>query len=500
MAINTTLQTIKLDYEQICDSKQIVVQCNLDTTSKGGISKICQAQSEVVIESTQILAKQIKVQGKAYIKVVFLNSEGAPSAFDYIADFVETIAQDSVSEEMSASVRARVVDTENSVSGNQIKIQCVIDLTPVVLEGITQDFVVDVEGALAEKNTCVTQEFVRCISDSMQVGESVQTGMQVEEVLLFACKAIVCEVETLKGDLVVSGRCNAEIIYTSGGRVYNQTMCIPFVKEVGDGGVYTRAAICATVTGSKLMIEGTDLENNLRAEITIELSGNVFEVGEVQLIKDVFCPTQKLEASSKELKFVEVVGIKLIEEKISGSVECDDKNVIIRKILSCGVVSCSTENIYASSGVMVVEGLALVGIVYETDEEKISCMQIELPYSLQSKCDDDINGKSFAGSCIVCDSVARIKRGREVEIDATIIIAVNISKEQTVSGLVCIEEGEEIQTKKAAISIVVAEVGETMWSLAKKLAMPIATIKEQNEVTGDVMQGGERFVVYREIK
>ncbi|MEG1609042.1 MAG: hypothetical protein RR348_04165, partial [Clostridia bacterium] len=78
MAINTTLQTIKLDFEQNFESKQIVVQCNLDTTSKGGVSKICQAQSQVVIDNVQTSARQIRAQGRAFIKVVFFNAEGTP--------------------------------------------------------------------------------------------------------------------------------------------------------------------------------------------------------------------------------------------------------------------------------------------------------------------------------------------------------------------------------------------------------------------------------------
>ena len=60
MAINTVFKSVSSDFERTLDGKQIVMQCNFDTTSKGGVSKVCALSSDVQITKAQALSKQIK--------------------------------------------------------------------------------------------------------------------------------------------------------------------------------------------------------------------------------------------------------------------------------------------------------------------------------------------------------------------------------------------------------------------------------------------------------
>lgn len=499
MAINTTLQTIKLDYEQILNSKQIVVQCNLDTTSKGGVARICQAQSQVIVDNTQVLTGQLKVQGKVFIKVLFFNTDNQPQSFDYIADFVETLACKEVTEEMQVFVNARTLDTENSVSGNQIKIQCVVELTPRILESVSNDFVVDVEDALTQKQVQLTQEYLYTVQDSMVISDEVDSGMCIDEILLFDCKAIICEQECSKGRLILSGICNVDFVYTSEGNLYNQTMKVPFVRDCGDCDNFTKACIKVSVKDSKLIITGTESQNILKAEITLEFCGNVFECGEVEVVTDVFCPTQDIQLNSKSVDFDMIVGSKKIEEVINGSVESDEKDCVIKKVCECVVLNCGVENVFCEDGILMCEGLVVAGIIYEDDKNSMKCMQIELPYSLQNKCEDCMPNSIFSGDCLVCDMSTKIKRGREVEISASILINICEKMPSTFSGVNEIQEGEIIEQKNCAISIFMPQSGQTLWDVAKCLGVSIDKIKEQNPDISEIMSGQERLLIYREI-
>ncbi|MEG1609288.1 MAG: hypothetical protein RR348_05415, partial [Clostridia bacterium] len=404
-----------------------------------------------------------------------------PQAFDYIADFVEDIACDKIVEDMEAQVVARVLDTESQASGNQIKIQSVIELLPRSLESCTNDFLVAADGALTQKTTQVAQQFVAKINDNMQIEDALETGMTVDEVLLFDCRALLAEAEMSKGDIVASGRCSCEIVYVSGGKIFNQNMCLPFVRTLGEGGAHTRASVDVAVKESKLVIEGTDKENVLRAEVTLQFCGNIFETQEVELVEDIFCPTQNLSVDRKNIAFELVEPIVEVEEKISGSVESDNKDCVIKKVVAQSIVQSSVDNVFVDNGVVVCEGLVVAAIMFEDDEEKLNCMQIELPYSLQSKQENDLISGNLVGQCLVCDLSTKIKRGKEVELDATILISIFHNSPRNLCGIVAVEEGEEIKQKRCGISILIPKSGQTMWDVAKQLAMPIEEIKMQNQ-------------------
>ena len=134
MAINTTFKSISSDYERNLDGKQIVMQCNFDTTSKGGVTSVCALSSDAQITKVQALSKQIKISGRVSLKLVYLDIEGKLNSFDYISDFSEDIADESVIADMPCLVRANIVDSVSSISGTEIKVQTVVELLPTVVE------------------------------------------------------------------------------------------------------------------------------------------------------------------------------------------------------------------------------------------------------------------------------------------------------------------------------------------------------------------------------
>lgn len=499
MAINTVFKSISADYERTLDGKQIVMQCNFDTSSKGGVSRVCALSGDVRITKSQTASKQIKTNGRVCIKLVYLDQEGKLNNFDYISDFSEDINDDAVIADMPCLVKASVVDMQSSVSGAEIKVQTVVELTPSVVEINTVEILEDAEGALLLKQDQEYQRYVCEIDESVEAVDDYSCGVKVDDVLFFDAKAIVGNVDNTDGKLIVTGQAEVSLIYTGEGVVSTKNFNIPFAQELACRDENLRACISASVKDSRLVIEGAGSDNVFRITLNIALSGFVMQAISAISVIDLYSPTNSLEIGADSVSFDATQGEMRFEERISGSVSVENSDESIKNILSCIVTHNNLSNLVAMNGAVLAEGVLNTSVIYETEESMTKCMQVELPYSLQFDAENVAEDTMLCGSALVTDCSYKVKRDREVEITANIVISVCASARVVNTVVKSVEEGAELQADTNAVSVYIPAKGESIWQVAKTLGMSIESIKEQNPDLGALMAGDERIVIYREI-
>lgn len=499
MAIETTFKTLSSDYERELDGKQIVMQCNFDTQSRGGVTKVCAVSGDVQICKAQAMAKQIKTSGRLSLKLVYLDGERRPASFDYISDFAEDINNDMIIADMPCMVRANVVDIQASIVNNEIKVQTVVELVPVIMEISTIDVLEDVQGALTLKEERYFQKYMGMVDEEFEIYEEYNVGVAVDEVLLYDSKAIVCDVKNEDGKLIVSGNTQVSIVYTSAGEVESKSMNIPFAQEVAIKGDNLKACIVAKVKESKLVIQGEDNDNTFKAVLTINVAGFVMQQTCEQMVVDLYSPTNKLDISTSKLEFTRQDGVRKFEERISGSVTVEDKEESIREILCCIVTQNALSSVVAMDNSVLAEGVLNTSVLYVNQDNENKCMQVELPYSLQFDCGEYTPDTMLSACAIAMDCTHKTRRDREVEICANIVVSV-CATTKICQDIICgVQEGEECEHNSNAVSIYLPDKGESIWQVAKTLGMSIDSIKEQNPYLEDEMMGDERIVIYREI-
>ncbi len=499
MAINTVFKSVSSDYERTLDGKQIVMQCNFDTSSKGGVSKVCALSGDVQITRTQVLSKQIKTSGRVSIKLVYLDAEGKLGNFDYISDFSEDINNDSVIADMPCIVRAFVVDMQSGVSGNEIKVQTVVELAPSVVEINTLDILEDSDNALALREDQQYQKYICAVDEEFEISDEYACGVRADDILYFDSKAIVGGVDNSDGKMSVTGQIEVCLVYTGEGVVSTKNLSIPFAQELAVRGDDLSACISAKVKDSRLVIEGSDSDNVFKITVCVALQGFVMQSETVSAIVDIYSPTNALDVSSAEICFDRRDGMRRFEERISGSVGVENADESIKSILGCIVTQNNLSNLVAMDGAVLAEGVLNTSVVYENEDGACKCMQIELPYSLQFDCEEVSEASVLDGRSIAADCTYKVKRDREVEITADMIISVCIAEKVCNTVIKGVEEGDEIQCNSNAVSVYLPSKGESIWQVAKTLGMSIDGIKEQNPDLGALMNGDERIVIYREI-
>ncbi|MDE6472137.1 MAG: DUF3794 domain-containing protein [Clostridia bacterium] len=499
MAINTIFKSVSSDYERNLDGKQIVMQCNFDTTSKGGVSKVCALSSDAQITKVQALSKQIKISGRVSLKLVYLDSEGKLGSFDYISDFSEDIADEAVIADMPCLVKANIVDSVSSITGTEIKVQTVVELLPTVVEINTVELLEEGEGALALREEQDYQKYLATVSEEFEVSEEYACGARVDDVLLYDAKVVVCNVDNGDDKLTVSGQLEVSVIYSSEGVHATKNISLPFVQELATCGENLRACIVAKIKDSRLIIEGDDNDNTLKMIICVALQGFVMQSEKTSAIIDLYSPTNALVVSKETVRFDRQNGVMRFEERISGSVAVDSGDDGIKSVISSVVTQNTLSNLVAMQDCILAEGILNTCVIYISESDVIKCIQVELPYSLQFDKEGVSADDMLCGSAIATDCSHKVKRDREVELTANIVLSV-CSKTPVENVVIkSLEEGECLQANTSAISVYIPSKGESIWQVAKTLGMSIESIMEQNPTLGEVMQGDERIVIYREV-
>lgn len=498
MAINTIFKTVNTDYERTLDGKQIVTQCNFDTQSRGGVSKLCALTGDVQITKIQTLSKQVKISGRLALKLVYLDGERKLNNFDYISDFAEDINDDRIIADMPCIIKADIVDIQSSIAASEIKVQTVIELTPNIVEIATNEILEDVEGALTLKEQQSYQKYLGKIEEECELSEEYACGVKVDDVLLFDAKAIVTDVVSEGGKMSIAGKAEVTLVYKAENIVSTKNMTIPFVHEPNIKGDDLKACISAKVKDCKLVIEGDENDNILKAYVTLCLTGFVMQREDVNAVTDLYSPTNKLSVTSGKVCFMQQECMQKFEERISGSVSVEDDDSIAT-ILSTVVTQNSLSSLVAMDGEILAEGVVNTTVIYQDDNGENKCMQVELPYSLQFASEGMTDKVKLSGTAIVTDCAHKKKRDREVEITLSVQLSVCTKREVEECVIVGVEEGEECEHDQSAVSIYLPDKGESIWQVAKTLGMSIESIKDQNPEIANEMTGDERIVIYREI-
>ena len=148
---------------------------------------------------------------------------------------------------------------------------------------------------------------------------------------------------------------------------------------------------------------------------------------------------------------------------------------------------------------MTISGMAEVAVIYLDENDEVDCKRVEVPFV--EKCQYGLgDDKLMDCTPYVKDVTVKVKRDREFEINLDIDVTMDIAQRTIVKGISEVVEGEARQVDRVAISIYTPKQGESLWDVAKQLAVSDKEILAQNPDIGDVMTGEERLVVYRELK
>ncbi len=79
------------EYAREFGSNTATVECNIDSSAKGGVGKLLSVSANVKSAMVDKSGDTAKVMATLNCKVVFLNKAGEYDSFDYLCDFTQAV-------------------------------------------------------------------------------------------------------------------------------------------------------------------------------------------------------------------------------------------------------------------------------------------------------------------------------------------------------------------------------------------------------------------------
>ena len=270
----------------------------------------------------------------------------------------------------------------------------------------------------------------------------------------------------------------------------------PFAEEVQAEDVAEGDAVFATVAvrSSKIVLSGVTGANIIRFDGDVALKVYVLRDKEAEVVADMFMLANEVEMERTQAQFRCFGKTAYTSEKIHGTASLGDRPeadaVVAVPYARCFVAKAET----AESGATV-EGVLNADVVY-TDESGLNSVRAEVPFSL------DIDGEFGDGVkafCVVEKVAAKVRRGGEIEIDATVGILLTSYRTATVEYISSVTLGEEKEQNTSALSLYIASDGDEMWDVCKALTATPEEIMQQNPSLSTPLAEGERVIFFRSL-
>lgn len=502
MYIQPNFDNIKTDGKKTITKKEISVGCNISPQEQKGIKKILGVEGSARITNNETLVDEIKLNGLVNFKVLYLDSENEMRSLDYIAEFTDSVSQQGVSLQSKISALASVKDISVSATDNQIKLMA---LTEIVIDELFSE---EINALVGVSDNCLkrvkeirVQNLTGSGTGSFEIAEEFETNTNIEKVLLFDSAAVVTDVKCGIDSVLVSGEVITDIIYKGATGIITKCFSMPFSEEVTVNGAFAgqKVSVRAEITDSKIILSGNETNNLIKAQVQLKISANAYEDKQIEVISDIYCAEKEIvkETVSKNTEYF--TGCKFFDEKINGTAQLDVQMTAIKDIITTSASRSVLVNLIPGTDSVTAEGVVSAAVIYNDDNGEINSVQVELPYSIELRVENlSLNGK-IKGTAVLSNIYARAKRDKEIEAIAELKFCLEIFDSGCIEYISSIEEGEDKIPPKNAISVYLAEKGETMWDIAKALNMKPDEILKQNPDLKEPLENNMPVCIFRKI-
>lgn len=486
---------------------QVAIEARLQPETDAKIAKILTISCDSDILSYEALAGEVRYNGRANFKVLFVDTDGATNSMDYNADFSDKVVDEAIMPSSELLIEAHTLDTDTiSVTQNEIRISAAVEICCKVV--VSEQYNLIKEGT--EEIYTHTDELEYDVisskgGETFYVSEEFEPKDNIVNILLCEANNITTDVSCGLDCVVFNGMVDLNVIYTTdNGLIKNETFTCEYSHEINAPGariddkvVYVIKINSFTVTLADDMASEHKI---LKGEFKMQAECRTLTVAKAVAVIDAFSVSKEVKIIGESIDFKKFVGTKRFDESIDGTANLGSDLPSVDKVICLTSSKIQVANIYNEGNKLTIEGVLHTGIIYWNNEyETRNSVSVELPYSLTVKCDLPEGMLEFDGNACIVKINARPKKSGEVELSASVKFCINIYSKKVCYYIKDIEIGELKVSHQSAISVYITRQGEKLWDVAKALHTTPQNILANNPHLKEPLPSGERILIYRQI-
>lgn len=485
---------------------QAVIECKLPVNNDTQVSKILCASAKSYISAFEANNGEVNFSGNVNFQVIYENEDKVASALDYTADFKDKFVSDKINPMVVPIITSNVVDVNTTTLNNEVKVVAIVEICVEIIHTEEVSALVEVTGdqVFTKTETINYSNFLGVLSDKFEVGYDVEIKDNILQVLEVSLSPYLESVVADDRIAKVTGGANVDICYLTNGetpllRSYQTT--VDFVQEVALDALTSDACIQSNLNINYSQIKVTtniDADNAIvNLSIPYDYLGYAFSESTMDVVTDVFSLNNYVNVSTQS-----VAGIKCAESlqdtsKVSGYVTIEDN--FIDEVLGtcCNTITLATSAI--ANNTLTLEGVASTTVIYLNKETNtMHTAIVEMPFSITENLENVTDDYSAVVTLSLGEVSCRLKRGSELEVNATLFVYANLYGETLEAVITGVTIQDEKPETNSVLTIYVVKPNETVWDIAKELNISPDDLLYQNPNVNLPLMGGEKLIVYRQ--
>lgn len=513
-------KSIHMDQIKCSASTQVTIEDDINITdAKPDVYQLVTEQGDVEIEEVRAMEDHVHVKGILKFCVLYISDEEVhhPAAMEGSLPFEEQIFMDGVSASDSVTVKPVLEDLSvGMINSRKLSVQALaqLKLSVEILQDMQAAVALDCEDITEmHKKTIQALNLSIAKKDIFRIREEVELPNGLPNIFCMlwqSCKLKDVTFRVMEEKLALQGEVALFFLYEGEGE-QRQTAwyetSIPVSGTVECQGM--REGMLENITcriGHKeieVKPDNDGEERKISLELVLDLDMKLYEDIQVEMIADLYGVTKEIEAVKQMGRCKQLVMKNTGKMKASGRFKAAPGLPKMHQICS------STGEIQMGGIEPCKEGLKLTGAVdvrsvYTTDDGDLPfyCLKGSIPFSYVLEVPEGAADCQYEIEPSIEQLTVSLLDGDEA--DAKVMLSFK--------GMVCRMKEEPVVAdvkvtkldpeKLAALPGIVAYIvkeGDTLWNIGKRYYVPIAQMKEMNDLSSEEIKPGDKLLVVKGI-
>lgn len=466
------------------------------------IERILKCRIYPSVTSKNISGDRLDVDGVAVIKLYYLDSKKqAIRCCEHTSPFSCSFNIKNASQDMTATVKLRV-DYLNcrALSPRRLDIHGAFSVCASVYSRAEQENCCNIEGddiqqrkhseTISTLSGIGQQQF--SVSEVLDIG---QGKASPETILRSGLSVNVQDSKAISDKLMLKGEVVLHILYITDietGAEDTMSFSIPFSQVIDVQGISetSQSKVSVDVLNYDVSLKSEYDESSTLVTLDAHLCATVcaYDEKNIELIDDAYSTAYELDISYKQTSLMRLISNISMSSSVKDETKISDSGITkIIDLWNDGINSITSYE----NGILTVKGkvnccifaLDGDGVPFYAERAIDFTMTPEISQELQSvKADTEISEVMLN---------FRITGENSVEIKADLRLRASVFETRVcraVSAVTGNEERKREKDKTAALTLYYADEGENLWSIARLYCTSVEAIKQENEITDDVIQ------------
>jgi spore coat assembly protein SafA len=541
MGVQLTKELVRVDQVVGEDKAQSVVEGIITLPNgKPDIQQVISVDATLDTESleTDIIENKVIVEGKIDVNAMYVGAvpEGTqPVHFvEGTVDFSFFVKIPGAKKNMDVRVKAKIEHIQFSFDPNrprEIKVRIIVEFFVKVTKRVEIEIVVDATGP-ADLQVLKKSLRIEDVVGEASAQNIVKSDVSVPdnkpdilEIIKVEGKARETETKIIDDKIIIEGVLEVSVLYAASvpagefqQPVHFMEVEVPFTQFVEIPGAKEGMAKLVKVEVEHIRGRRKDART-VTVEAILKIKAKVFETKILNVVVDVFSPSEKLEVEKTLLKVDQVIGEAENEIVVKEVLTVPDEKPPIEQIYRTKAKATVTESRIIDDKV-IVEGTLTLETLYVADVtgipgvplQPLHFMEHEVPFTTfveipgakeNMTLDFDVNVEHVSSKVdpndprrfevrAVLGLRAKVTQMVQIEVVVNVVEPEEEEKEEEK------KEKEKKEEEKPSMTIYIVQKGDTLWNIAKRYNVTVDSIVKANNIANpDSIMPGQQLVIPR---